>query len=206
MADQKPDRHDEHKALLEKSKQQQAQKKALEREQKQHALDRVISDHWGGDPAAAGAAQGAQTPEPGNQGGGMPASDARVKDLKNFDGAGLLYVSTDSQLMQAIQTLAQQKVGLVLVCDPEGGLAGVLSERDVIRVIAGHGAAVLDMTIDSFITTDVATCGSNDRVADVAALMSERRIRHLPIVDAGILKGMISASDIVTFLAKSRSA
>ncbi|MSO93465.1 MAG: CBS domain-containing protein [Rhodospirillales bacterium] len=62
------------------------------------------------------------------------------------------------------------------------------------------------MTIDSFITTDVATCGSNDRVADVAALMSERRIRHLPIVDAGILKGMISASDIVTFLAKSRSA
>ncbi len=201
MADQKPSHLDEHQAALQKTKQAQANKKTQEKEEKQRALDRVIDGNWGLD---AGAQVAKAAAGQGTEGDRMPPTDARVKDLKNFDGAGLLYITTESQLMQAIQTLAQQKVGLVLVCDAEGRLAGVLSERDVIRVLASHVAAVLDVPIDSFITTDVVTCGSNDRVSDVAGLMSQRRIRHVPVVDNDILKGMLSASDIVNFMAKSR--
>lgn len=106
-------------------------------------------------------------------------------------------------MLDAVRFLASRKIGLALVCDAEGSLVGVLSERDVIRSIAARGAQTLAMTVDPFITTDVVTCRSTDRVIDVAQMMSQRRIRHVPVVDDGILKGMISATDIVNFYAHS---
>lgn len=195
MAEDDPGWKQAHQTALQKTRQQQDLKKAKEREQKQQAFEQLVSDHWGGeDPAKAV-----------EQGGGMGASDALIKDLKNFDGGGLLYIATGDTVMQAIQFMAGQRVGLVLVCDAEGHLAGVLSERDIIRVIAGHGPDTLEMAVENFITTDVATCTTKDRIGDVATMMSERRIRHVPVVDDGVLKGMISATDMVHHLAKAGS-
>ena len=79
----------------------------------------------------------------------------------------------------------------------DGGLAGVISERDVIRAIYEHGNDALNMPTDAFIVRDVHTCKNEDRAVDIAKVMAERRIRHVPIFDDGYLAGMVSATDIV---------
>jgi len=133
----------------------------------------------------------------------MGKAEDRIRDIKG-EGQGdgtLLYISSTDNIKHACDFLAERRIGLVLVCDADGTLAGVLSERDVISAIAEHGAAALQTAVEIFITRDVFTCKSEDRVSDVAKVMSERRFRHVPIVDDGTLKGMVSATDIVNYFA-----
>jgi CBS domain-containing protein len=82
------------------------------------------------------------------------------------------------------------------VLTPEG-VAGIVSERDVVRRLAEHGAAVLDRPVSEIMTTSVFTCTSNDTVESLSVLMTERRIRHVPVVDNGRLAGIVSIGDVV---------
>ncbi len=132
----------------------------------------------------------------------MSNADQTIRDMKGDDAAGqLLHIATTDNVKQACDFLAERRIGLVLVCDTDGTLAGVLSERDVIGAVAEYGSDALRMTVDNFITRDVFTCKSDDRITDVAKVMSERKFRHVPIVDDGTLKGMVSATDIVNYFA-----
>lgn len=136
-----------------------------------------------------------------------PSGDATtIRDLKGDGGEGaLLHIKTTATLREACEFLSERRIGLVLVCDAEGSLAGVLSERDVVRAIAEHGSDALRAACANFITRDVFTCTSTDLVVDVARTMSARRFRHLPIVDDGTLAGMVSATDIVDFFANQQN-
>ena len=93
--------------------------------------------------------------------------------------------------------ILQKNIDLVLIIDADGGLAGVISERDVIRAIYEHANDALNMPTDAFMVRDVHTFKNEDRAVDIAKVMAERRIRHVPIVDDGYLAGMVSATDIV---------
>lgn len=116
--------------------------------------------------------------------------------LKNKSGSIVAAKPKDSVAAVA-KLLGTHGIGAVLVLDDGGGIAGILSERDIVRGLAQQGAALLDKEADTIMTRNVMVCSSKDTVQDVMHLMTKRRIRHLPVVDAGKLAGMISIGDVV---------
>jgi len=127
--------------------------------------------------------------------------DTLVADIKGRDADGIFHVSAGRPLREAVDYLAEKNIGLVLVIESDGALAGVISERDVVRALYDHGNDALNLPTDAFMVRDVLTCKNNDRAVDISKLMSEHHIRHVPIVDDGYLAGMVSASDIVRHFA-----
>lgn len=118
---------------------------------------------------------------------------AILKDKK----PGVISASPGDSVESACQLLADKGIGAVLILWPDGGIAGILSERDIVRGMAMVGADILQQSVDSIMTKNVMICSSKDTVEDIMHLMTKRRIRHLPVVDNGRLTGMISIGDVV---------
>lgn len=112
-------------------------------------------------------------------------------------GDALVSSKPDDLIAEVARLLAQHGIGAVLVLDSAGGIAGILSERDIVRGLARAGAAVLQQRADSLMTRDVVVCSPHDTVQDVMHLMTRRRIRHLPVLEKGRVAGMISIGDVV---------
>ncbi len=106
-------------------------------------------------------------------------------------------VRVDTPLMDALKLLAKHRIGAILVLDDDDNIAGVLSERDVARGLPEKGAALLKENVSALMTRDIITASSEMTIAEVMNLMTERRIRHLPVVDNGKLNGMITIGDVV---------
>lgn len=124
-----------------------------------------------------------------------------IGDVKGVNEDFVLHMSAGRPLREAVDFLAQHRIGLTLVIAADGGLAGVISERDVIRALYEHGNDAMGIPVDQFMTREVMTCTDDDRVVDVAKLMSEHHICHMPIVEGSFLAGMVSATDIVRHFA-----
>jgi CBS domain-containing protein len=97
---------------------------------------------------------------------------------------------------ELLALLHRYNVGALPVVDG-GELVGIVSERDVVRHLHERGRALLDATVGDLMTTDVVTCSPRDRAADLARVMTERRIRHLPVCDDRGLIGIVSIGDLV---------
>ena len=95
--------------------------------------------------------------------------------------------------------LADKRIGSVVIVDAKGAIVGILSERDIVRAVARKGAAALALEASTMMTSEVRTCAPPDSEADLMAMMTEHRIRHLPVIEAGRLAGMISIGDVVKF-------
>jgi len=93
--------------------------------------------------------------------------------------------------------LASHRIGAVVVTDGTGGIAGILSERDIVKAMARDGSAALDRPTADYMTRAVKTCGPSDTIADVMAWMTEGRFRHLPVMEGGRLVGVVSIGDVV---------
>ncbi|MEO5373390.1 MAG: CBS domain-containing protein [Alphaproteobacteria bacterium] len=115
--------------------------------------------------------------------------------LKQKDGH-VIACSPTVSVRQAAKTLQEHRIGALVVVDAKG-LTGIFTERDIVRGIAVHGDAVLDMPIRGLMTPDVITCRPDDTVQNVEALMTERRFRHVPVLDGDMLVGIISIGDVV---------
>ncbi len=109
----------------------------------------------------------------------------------------LVTVGAGETISTVAGTLASEGLGAVVVADDAGGLAGIISERDIVRSFDQHGAALGDMTVDALMTRNVVTCAPDNSVEDVMKLMTEHLIRHLPVVGDGGLLGVVSILDIV---------
>lgn len=112
-------------------------------------------------------------------------------------GRSIVSVPTDRTLAQVCDVLAGRRIGAVLVLDPTGGLAGILSERDVVRALAHDGPAALDRPVTAYMTHAVQTCTPQDSVGEVMARMTAGRFRHLPVFEHGVLVAVISIGDVV---------
>ena len=112
-------------------------------------------------------------------------------------GGDIVTVRPDTALASVGQTLAERRIGAVLVTDAGGGVAGVLSERDVVRALAGHGAKALDMPASAFMTAEVVSAAPHDTIEHVMETMTVGRFRHVPILDGGRLVGIVSIGDVV---------
>jgi CBS domain-containing protein len=114
-------------------------------------------------------------------------------------GGAIATVRSETSVAEAAKLLASRRIGAVLVDGGKGagGLAGILSERDIVRGLAERGAGVLDRPVGDLMTRDVVVTTSSHTIDRVMGLMTERRIRHLPVVDNGALVGVISIGDVV---------
>jgi CBS domain-containing protein len=121
----------------------------------------------------------------------------RIEAILRNKGTDVATVRAETSVADAAQMLTTHRVG-ALVVSPDGShIAGILSERDIARGVAEHGSAVVDLTVEDLMTVDVQTCAAGDTVDQLMATMTERRIRHLPVVDDGTLAGIISIGDVV---------
>ena len=104
----------------------------------------------------------------------------------------------NASLENALQRLRRERIGSLVVSETGTDLLGILSDRDILDAIADHGTDVLGESVGSAMTAKVFTCSREDRVSRIMALMTDRRIRHVPVVEGdGRLCGMISIGDVV---------
>lgn len=121
----------------------------------------------------------------------------RVADLLRTKGSEVATVPPKVSVTGLLDDLARYNVGALLVVDETGTLVGIVSERDVVRRLNERGAALLTAPVDEIMTSAVVTCSSTDGVDSLAEVMTERRIRHMPVVDEGRLVGIVSIGDVV---------
>ena len=120
----------------------------------------------------------------------------RIADVLRAKGAAVVTIHPDATVMEFISGLAEHNIGAMVVTGPNG-LEGVASERDVVRQLQAHGASMLARPVSTIMTHLVATCTKADSVDDVSVLMTEHRVRHVPVVADGCLVGMLSIGDAV---------
>lgn len=106
-------------------------------------------------------------------------------------------ISQERTVNDALLLLKERGIGALVVTGPTPPLVGIFSERDAVRALATSGADALDMTVAELMSTDVKTCDLTTTVTELMGLMTERRIRHLPVVHEQQLVGMISIGDVV---------
>lgn len=110
--------------------------------------------------------------------------------------APVVTIGSADPVTAVLAALAEHHIGALVVVD-EGQLAGVISERDIVRRLASSGAAVLQQSVAELMTSDVVTCTSGDSIDSIAETMTTKRIRHMPVVDNGNLVGIVSIGDVV---------
>lgn len=113
-------------------------------------------------------------------------------------GSAVFSVGPDEAVSAAIAMLSDKRIGAVLVTRDDRVL-GVFSERDVINALSRAGAGIMTQPVKDFMSTDVVTCRRGDSIDHLMGLMTDRRIRHLPVIEDGKVVGMISIGDVVKF-------
>lgn len=112
-------------------------------------------------------------------------------------GTSVITSDPDTTIAQIVGTLSRERVGVVVICEKNGALVGIVSERDIVRGLAERGQTLMDSTVADLMTTNVKTCSPGDTVSEIMATMTARRIRHLPVIESGKLCGIISIGDAV---------
>ncbi|WP_327045239.1 CBS domain-containing protein [Microbispora sp. NBC_01189] len=112
-------------------------------------------------------------------------------------GTGVATVPPDATVSELLARLAELNIGAVVVSEDGLSIDGIVSERDVVRRLHEHGAALLGRPVSSIMTAEVRTCGPDANVDDLRRTMTNHRIRHVPVVRDGRLAGIVSIGDVV---------
>ena len=119
-----------------------------------------------------------------------------VRSILNTKGHQILSVEPDAKMSAAIKLLGEKKIGAVLVMN-QSRIEGILSERDIVRVLGEKGASALDTPVGDVMTRKVVSCRQNDTVAAIMEMMTNGKFRHLPVVEGERVVGLISIGDVV---------
>lgn len=119
-----------------------------------------------------------------------------IDAILNFKGRDIVSVLPHELIGMAAEIFGEKKVGSLLVME-EGQVQGIITERDVIWAIGREGASVLKAPVSKVMTRDVMTCQGSDKVDQVMQMMTKSRFRHVPVMDQGLLVGLISIGDLV---------
>jgi CBS domain-containing protein len=121
----------------------------------------------------------------------------RISDVLRVKGDQVVTVRPDADVRHLLDVLAEHGIGAVVVSEDGTTVAGIVSERDIVRALAERGAAVISEPVTAIYTADVYTVDLETQLEDLMRIMTERRIRHLPVVTAGTLSGIVSIGDVV---------
>jgi CBS domain-containing protein len=119
-----------------------------------------------------------------------------IADILRRKGSNVVTIASEARVSEMVASLAEHKIGALVVV--EGGrTVGIVSERDVVRWLHRVGGRVLELRVSELMTTDVISCEPADSVDQIGAEMTERRIRHLPVLAKGELVGIVTIGDVV---------
>ena len=117
--------------------------------------------------------------------------------LRVKGGNEAVKIKADANIADAATMMTEHKIGALLVENADGDLVGILSERDIIGGMVPHGADLHDVPVADLMTSDLIRCTANDTVLEAMAMMTDRRVRHLPVFEGDKLLGIISIGDLV---------
>ena len=120
-----------------------------------------------------------------------------ISDVLHGKGHHVVKVQETDTVQSALRKLAEHNIGAVVVEDKWMKLVGIFSERDFVNAVAEHGAAALDLPVHALMSAPIVSCGTADRIDAALATMTVGRIRHLPVIDGGELRGIVSIGDLV---------
>lgn len=120
----------------------------------------------------------------------------RIADVLRSKGAAVVTINPDATVSELLAGLAQHNIGAMVVAGPDG-VTGIVSERDVVRQLHAHGPSVLSRPVSKIMTAVVSTCTKADTVDSLSVLMTENRVRHVPVIENGKLIGIVSIGDVV---------
>jgi CBS domain-containing protein len=120
-----------------------------------------------------------------------------VETILRNKGNWVATIRPDATVADAVDTLKRERIGAIVVSDDGEGVDGILSERDVVIALAEHGDDLLGRPVGEIMTRTVITCDPTDSVGELMAEMTNRRIRHFPVVADGKLRGIVSIGDLV---------
>lgn len=121
----------------------------------------------------------------------------RIEDIVRGKGSGVVTIKPAASMADLIALLAENKIGAVVVSSDGVHIDGIVSERDVVRELGKNGATALTGSVSDIMTSNVLTCALADTLEETAHTMTYQRIRHLPVVVDGELRGVISIGDVV---------
>jgi CBS domain-containing protein len=122
-----------------------------------------------------------------------------VADILTVKGTRVVTISAAATIELVVQRLRMERIGALVVSETGATVDGIISERDVAHGLAEHGAEILTRTAADLMTKAIVTCSPTDGIAQVARLMTDRRIRHMPVTQGEKLVGIISIGDVVKF-------
>lgn len=120
-----------------------------------------------------------------------------VETILRTKGRNVATVPPGETIADAASRMKQEKIGALVVSDDGVTVLGILSERDIARAVAEHGAGLGAMRVEQLMSRNVVTCAPADSIAEIMSVMTERRFRHLPVVEGGVMCGLISIGDVV---------
>ncbi len=120
-----------------------------------------------------------------------------VNDILRQKGNQVITIEPTATVASAVRTLVQHRIGALLVTGAHHHIVGIISERDIVRVLDATGPAVLDAPVAEVMTRKVVTCGRHDTIADIMERMTTGKFRHVPVVEHGRLAGLVSIGDVV---------
>jgi CBS domain-containing protein len=120
-----------------------------------------------------------------------------VSDILSAKGGLVFTITPGTTVAEAAQQLATRRIGSLVVLDGTDTVAGIVSERDLVRALARHGAEALDLEVSEIMTRTVTTCDPDEPIESVMAAMTLGRFRHLPVMRRGELLGLVSIGDVV---------
>ena len=122
----------------------------------------------------------------------------QVRHLLKDKGVSVVGIAPAASLADAARLLTEKRIGAVVVREEDGPLLGILSERDLVKALAAHGASALEQAVDCHLTREVVTCGLGHTMEDLMDMMTRGRFRHVPVLDDdGRLCGVVSIGDVV---------
>ncbi len=120
----------------------------------------------------------------------------RIADVLRGKGGAVVTIKPDATVAELLAGLADHNIGAMVVAGSDG-VKGIVSERDVVRQLHAHGASLLSQPIEKIMTSMVSTCSKDDTVDSLTLLMTENRVRHVPVLEDGKLIGIVSIGDVV---------
>ena len=121
----------------------------------------------------------------------------RISDVLRAKGTQVVTVTPDTRVRRLLAVLAEHQIGAVVVSHDGAAVDGIASERDIVRALARRGAAVMSEPVTAIYTAEVHTVTQQTPIEEVMRMMTERRVRHAPVVGDGGLQGIVSIGDVV---------
>jgi CBS domain-containing protein len=130
---------------------------------------------------------------------------ATIRDLLSVKGSTVWSIAPDTPVLEALQVLANKDIGALLILEKEA-LVGIISERDFVRSIAETGQCLIHSTVQEYMTKEVFTVGLDQTIEECMQIMTQKHIRHLPVIENSQVVGVVSIGDIVKGLIQTKES